>query len=253
MVLPGSKRGKASERIAYSVLIDLGFKIIETHKKILINNVEVGEADYVAEDSEGNLYAVEVKAGKVDVTGIRQAYVNANLLKMRPLIISKGFADESAEELAKALGVKVIQLSDIFLVESEELEIIMREVIEDVLSNYLSFLISEPKGIKPEYNKLINTIISSSSFTEVADKLKVNVNDVIRKIEELRSSGILPKWARRFTTVKRVLLLTLMKTRLISLINDVIKELEEVKNIAKDVSIELTNLARTVEKLKEDK
>ncbi|MEM2512068.1 MAG: endonuclease NucS, partial [Ignisphaera sp.] len=128
------RRWISSEKIAQEVLENLGFKILETRKKIILNNIEVGEIDAIALDENGDAYAVEVKAGKADITGIRQAYINALLLNVKPIIVCKGFADDAARELAEKLGVRVIQLSDLFLVESEELNIIVREVIEETLT-----------------------------------------------------------------------------------------------------------------------
>jgi len=135
--LSARRRWVASEKIALGVLEELGYSIVETGKKIILNGVEVGEVDVVAVDSSNNKYAVEVKAGRIDVSGVRQAFVNAMILGAKPLVVCKGFADEAARELAEKLGVRVIQLSDVFLVESEEIYTIVREVIEETLTDYL--------------------------------------------------------------------------------------------------------------------
>jgi predicted RecB family endonuclease len=108
------RRWLSSERIAQEVLETIGFKILETRKKIILNDIEIGEVDAIAVDDKGTLYAVEVKAGKADITGVRQAYINALLLNAKPVIVCKGFADDAAKELAEKLGVQVIQLSDVF-------------------------------------------------------------------------------------------------------------------------------------------
>ncbi|MCC6053108.1 MAG: recombinase RecB, partial [Desulfurococcaceae archaeon] len=64
-VLSSKRRGLASERIAIGVLEDMGFRIVETGKKIVINNTEIGEIDAIVEDQSGEKYAVEVKAGRL--------------------------------------------------------------------------------------------------------------------------------------------------------------------------------------------
>jgi len=111
------------------LLEELGFKVLETRHRVIVNGVEIGEVDVVAEDGEGTRWAVEVKAGKLDVNGIRQAYVNAVVLGLKPMVVCKGFADDAARQLAELLGVRVIQLSDVFLVEDEELELVVKEAV----------------------------------------------------------------------------------------------------------------------------
>ncbi|MEM4627646.1 MAG: hypothetical protein QXX37_05125, partial [Ignisphaera sp.] len=144
-----SRRWLSSERVAVSVLEELGYNVLEMRKKVVVNETVVGEVDAVVDDGTGQLFAVEIKAGKIDISGIRQAYVNSVILGMKPLVICKGFADDAAKELAEKLGVKIIQLSDIFLVESEELEIILREVVEDAIANYFEIFYGMPHNINP--------------------------------------------------------------------------------------------------------
>ncbi len=229
MGISGVARWKASERIAYELLVSQGFKVLEKHKKILINNTEVGEVDFIVEDRNGERYAAEVKAGKVDITGIRQAYVNALLLKMKPLIICKGYADDNAKELARELGVKVIQLSDIFLVESEELEIIVREVVEDVLINYLTYMISEPPQLTKEYEGIIEAILASPNPHEASRRLKTDVDALFKKIDELRRLGIVPRWAKKYTSIKNSLQLLKVKKELFGLMKELLCELRELR------------------------
>ena len=201
--LSSNQRWHSSERIAQKLLEDMGLKIIETNKKVVINNVEVGEVDIVARDDEGNMYAVEVKAGKLDVTGVRQAYVNAVLLGMRPMVICKGFADDAAHELASRLGVKVIQLSDIFLVESEELEIIIREAVEDATSSIFELALEPLPTIRDNERRLIEVLASAHSLQDAASKLDIPLEILLKNIDALRSQGVIPKWARKWSSIKR--------------------------------------------------
>lgn len=234
MSLSSKIRWRSSERIAQRVLEEIGLKIIDVHKKVVIDGVEVGEIDFVAKDpSTGDIYGVEVKAGKIDVTGLRQVYVNCLLANLKPLVICKGFADDSASILAEKLGIKVIQLSDWFLVESEELEVLMREVMEDLIEQYFIYLLLPIPKLKSEYEVLIEAISGSSSISEAAEKLGMKVDELTRKISSLRSSGIIPPWARKYRTIKRLLELYKLKkeffeklTQLIADIDTLRKELE---------------------------
>ena len=201
--LSSSQRWHSSERIAQKLLEDMGLKVVETNKKVIINNVEVGEVDIIARDDEGNVYAVEVKAGKLDVTGVRQAYVNAMLLGMRPMVICKGFADDAAYELASHLGIKVIQLSDIFLVESEELEIVIREAVEDAVSSIFELILEPLPTIRDNEKKLIEVLASAHSLQDAASKLDIPLEVLLKNIDTLRSQGVIPKWARKWSSIKR--------------------------------------------------
>ena len=132
------RRGRASERIAEGILENLGYKVIETHRKVIVNGVETSEVDLIVEDSKGERYAVEVKSGRLDVTGVRQAYVNGKVLGLKPMVVCKGFSDDAAKALASELDVKVIELKDMFIVDPEEIEEIVRVVIEDIASELLT-------------------------------------------------------------------------------------------------------------------
>jgi len=201
--LSSSQRWHSSERIAQKLLEDMGLKVVETNKKVIINNVEVGEVDIVARDDEGNMYAVEVKAGKLDVTGVRQAYINAILLEMKPMVICKGFADDAAYELASHLGIKVIQLSDIFLVESEELEIVIREAVEDAVSSIFELILEPLPTIRDNEKKLIEVLASAHTLQDAASKLDIPLEVLLKNIDTLRSQGVIPKWARKWSSIKR--------------------------------------------------
>jgi predicted RecB family endonuclease len=110
-MVQGKAAMRSSESIAANLLQQMGYKVVEMHKKVTINNIEISDVDIVTEKN-GIKYAVEVKAGPADVSSIRQIYVNSKLLNMVPMIISRGLADEKAEELAKELNVIFISVSD---------------------------------------------------------------------------------------------------------------------------------------------
>ncbi len=134
-----SNIGVKFEDYVAELLSKLGFNIVGRRVRIMLNGSEVGEVDIVAEDRAGNRYAIEVKAGKIDVTGVRQAYVNAKLLNAVPLIVARGFSNTSAESLARELGVNTIVLEDNVVLRQEELltavELAVYRIIDFVLSN----------------------------------------------------------------------------------------------------------------------
>lgn len=83
----------------------MGYRVVETRKKVMLNGVEVGEIDAVVVDEANTLWGVEIKAGRIDVTGIRQAYVNALVAGVKPMVVCKGFADD----LLKSLGIERLE------------------------------------------------------------------------------------------------------------------------------------------------
>ena len=187
------RRGLSSERVAIGILERMGFKVLDTRKKIIKDGVEVGEVDIVASSPEGELYAVEVKAGKASVSDIRQAYTGALLLGMKPLIICKSFADAAAETVAKELNVKVLTIPEYYMLfEVEDLELAVKAALQDSIDEF-GPPIPLPHGEKLTKRdlKLLKTIASSNNIEEVASKLKISIQDVWRHINNLRARGIL--------------------------------------------------------------
>ena len=129
--------GLAFEDIVVKYLESQGFEILRRRHRIFIHGVEVGEVDIVAEKG-GEIYAIEVKAGKADITAVRQAYVNAELLNAKPMIVCRGLANDEARELAKRLGVEVLALPDYALVTLEELEKLVQAAIEGLVQRLVS-------------------------------------------------------------------------------------------------------------------
>ena len=48
MQLSSVERWRSSERIAEEILRNLGFEIVEHHKRIVVEGFEIGEVDFVA-------------------------------------------------------------------------------------------------------------------------------------------------------------------------------------------------------------
>jgi len=207
------RRGRVSEEIAARFLEELGFEIVERYRKVLIEGVEVGEVDIVARDREsGELYAVEVKAGRVDVSGIRQAYVNAQLLSMKPMVVCRGFADDAAMKLANELGVKIVTLSDLALVDPLELYTIVKDAVESSLLEVLEVFTKQLPELSERDMEAIEAIASSETFKDAADRLRMSVEKLAKYIVELRNRGV-PLYGRSFREMKVRASLLLIRLR----------------------------------------
>ncbi len=182
----GRRRWRASERIAYKVLVEQGYDILDVHRKIVIDGVEVSEVDAIAKGPDGEVYAVEVKAGRIDLQAIRQAYSNAVLIGAKPLIVGKGFADDAARAAAERLGIKVIELEDMFIVDPEELEEVVETALVNALVGVLRLLFDPAITVKPDSIDAIKALASSDSPVDAAKKLGVQVKDVVNIIRWLR-------------------------------------------------------------------
>ncbi len=133
-------RGARFEDYVAELLSKLGFIILGKRIRVYVDGNEVGEVDILAQDAAGNKYAVEVKSGKIDVTGIRQAYVNAKILNAKPLIVARGFSNSSAEALARELGVETITLDENVLIRTEELMLTLEMVLYKFMEETLTML-----------------------------------------------------------------------------------------------------------------
>jgi len=207
-MVSAKRRWRSSERIALEFLESLGYKVIETRKKVKVNGIEIGEVDAIVVDEQGNKYAVEIKAGRIDVSGLRQAYVNAELLGLKPLVVAKGFAER--------LGIKVIQLSDYFLVEAEELENIVREAISSIIVDTIN-LLALSKPLTPEDKEFLEKLVSSITISDLASKTNLTINDVAKKIKFLQNKGIIPKSAKSFNMIRYYASISLLKQKLLEL------------------------------------
>ena len=182
----GRRRWHASERIAFKVLAERGYDILDIHRKIVIDGVEISEVDAIARGPDGEIYAVEVKAGRIDLQAIRQAYSNAMLIGAKPLIVGKGFADDAARTAADRLGIKAIELEDLFIVDPEELEEVVEAALVNALVGVLKLVLDPTVTVKPDNIDIIKTVAGSDSLVDAASKLGVQVRDVIEVIKWLR-------------------------------------------------------------------
>ncbi|ACL11131.1 endonuclease (RecB family)-like protein [Desulfurococcus amylolyticus 1221n] len=213
MSISSSRKWRSSELIALEYLEKQGFRIEETRKKIKIEGVEIGEVDAIAISPGGEKYAVEIKAGRIDVAGIRQAYVNALLLGLKPLIVAKGYADDSAMMLARELDVKVVELGDQYLVDSEELEIIVESAIYGLLRKILGVVTSK-EPIPPQDYTVIEALAGSRDIKEFADSLKTTAENAMRQVRRIQSKGILPEDTKSYYELKMYAQIILLRERI---------------------------------------
>jgi len=87
-------------RLTYVCPEEVGCNILDTMLLILIiNDADVSGVDAIVERSRQE-YSTEIKAGGIDVNGIRRAYVNTLLLGPKPVVAAEGFDDNSVAEPA---------------------------------------------------------------------------------------------------------------------------------------------------------
>ncbi len=209
----GRRRWLASERIAFRVLEERGFRILETHRKLVLDGVEVGEVDALAEGPDGERYVVEVKAGRLDVHGVRQVYTAAVLEDAKPLVVAKGFADDAAKKLAESLGVEVIELEDVFLVDSEELEEIVHGAVVEGVAEALSLVLNPPR-VPPEELDRLKAVASSRNILEAAKRLGVKPGELRETVKLLKSaSSIARRGGWRGVTLTAQLVLAGLRMR----------------------------------------
>ncbi|GAB6148165.1 restriction endonuclease [Stetteria hydrogenophila] len=180
---------RASEAIAASLLEDMGFRVKGVRVKVEVSGVEVGEVDILAEKG-GETYAVEVKAGALDVSGVRQAYVNAQLLGAKPLVVARGLADDSARVLAERLGVEVITLPDSLPLTPEEVHEAVKHAVLEALEELASRLFNCPTLTREEAETL-EAVAASETIKEAGERLGVTVEDLAGRLGSLRRRGIL--------------------------------------------------------------
>jgi len=252
LTISAKARWRSSERIVEKLLDELGYRVLDAHYRIIIDGLEVGEIDFVVEDpSTGERYGVEVKSGRVSIAGVRQAYVNCMLAGLKPIIVCKGVADDNARILAEKLGVKIIQLSDWFLVESEELEVLMREVMESLLEQYFTYLLTPMPRLRADLEKFLRAIAESQSPTEAATKLGLRPDELSKRIGELKSLGLIPSWARKYSTIRRIAELNLLKTKILDELNKLLESMNVLKEELNLLRRRLDVIERTVNVIEE--
>jgi len=218
-------KGLSSERIAKRLLESRGFHILSTNHLIKEGDEKVAEVDILAEDSNGERYAVEVKAGKGDVNSIRQAFANAKLCEYKPMLICKGYADDAARKAALKLNVKVVELSEYYLLlEPEELESIIKKCVEEVFETH-GFLPYSAE-VDDKDRKLLKVISTARNFDEAAEKINIDRKELGKKIEDLTTRGIIPKRSLNFRDLKRCSSSILARSEIISKLNEIKRRLE---------------------------
>lgn len=205
MSLTGSK----FEDFVAELLSNLGYVILGKRVKVYVNGVEVGEVDILAQDQVGNKYAIEVKSGKIDVSGIRQAYTNAKLLNAKPMIIARGFSNDSAKVLAEQLDVKTIILDEVFILKIEELKNVFEMVLYEVINSIIDSIHNLVKSSVIN-EELINVINKCNDWKCVCNEL--NKDDVSCRELIINIKHLLNVKSTSFYKVKTLIkLMNLMK------------------------------------------
>jgi Predicted endonuclease (RecB family) len=175
--------GARFERFILDLLPALGLFPKASRYRIYRNGVEVGEIDILAVDGNGDTYAVEVKAGKIDISGVRQAYTNAKLIGAKPLVIARGYAEEGARELAKELGVEVVLLPDYLFLSVDDLYV----AFTNAFVRSLAVITAIITNLQEDEVKAIESCPDVNCVCE-----RVNCEDLFNK---------LPREARNFDTL----------------------------------------------------
>jgi len=185
-------RGRASVEIAKRVLERRGCTVVDEGVRVKLNGLEVGEVDLLARNPDGELLAVEVKAGSIGVSELKQLYVNALLLNAKPVAVARSASDE-ARALASKLGIELVELSDLLAVDEEELYTVVKSAVEDALFELLAAL---PALSDERVTRLLEAVASSESIEQAAKIMGAEVGELERSLGGLRRSGLLPPLAR---------------------------------------------------------
>ena len=224
-----SVKGRSSERIAIGILERLDYEILETNRIVSVDESEAFEVDIIALSPEGEKFCVEVKAGQASVSDIRQVFADSEVLGLKPMLVCKGFANEAAEAIAKKLDVKMIPFSQFYvLLEPEELEVVVRSAVQDVLNEYGFFPLPLWEAIKEEDWSLIENITTAESFKEAAQYLDLSVEDLGRRIGDLRKRGIFPGKGQSFMDLKRHSQLLVQRFSLVRRLDKIEESLKKI-------------------------
>ncbi|NIQ04891.1 MAG: hypothetical protein GWO20_03890 [Candidatus Korarchaeota archaeon] len=197
------RKGKSSERIAEGLLRKLGYEILERNKLVEKGGEQAFEVDFIAKDPEGNLSCIEVKAGDASVSDIRHTYANSEMLNCKPIIVCKSLSNVSAEVVKKELGVTVIPFREYYLTEPEELELVVKSAIQEVLSEFGFFPLPQLEEIPEDTIKVLSALSNASSFPEAAKELDLSTNELGKDVGDLRETGVLPKWSQSFSDLRK--------------------------------------------------
>ncbi len=226
------RRGISAERIARRMLENKGFTIIATNYKISSKGENIGEIDIVAE-KDGEKYAIEVKSGKASLSSIRQAYANAKLAGLKPLLICKK-SDEATKEAAKKLGVEILELSEYhLLLEPEELESIVKNCMEEVMEKYgyMPYAFMSNNDIK-----FFKILAEADSIEDALSKLKMNEKKFGERLSKMAKKGILPSRPLSFADLKKYSMAVISHNEFMERIKRMEKEIKEMKNLLKEIA-----------------
>ncbi len=191
---------RSSMTAAKAILRSMGFEIVGEKIPIRRGGFEISDVDLMASRG-GELYAVEVKSGRLDVGGVRQAYVNSLLVKAKPLVVCRGFADPSAEVLAEELGVEVVELDDLFISDLEELRSIVRDEVRKAMMEVLPTII-KPPTLEPAELDMLRAIASAEEFGVAAESLGMDEEALGRELGMMRRKGKIPRWIRDYSELR---------------------------------------------------
>ncbi len=201
-------KGISIENIAEEVLTRRGYRIVGKRYRIKVEGVDIAEVDILAE-KDGERYAVEVKAGRVSVTDLRQVYANAVLLKAKPLIVCRDFSDEAARKTAELLGVEVLFLPEFLVfVTPEELVYSVKSAVKEVL---LELLTLPQVELSSEDVRVLKAIAEADSFRDAAVKLGMEISELGRRVAELRKKRVLVGEDYSSLRLRAILLLSIRK------------------------------------------
>lgn len=193
-----SLKGYSLEEIAENFLVSRGYEILERRKTVVKNNTPIAEIDIVAK-KDNELYAIEVKSGRISITDIRQTYTNAVLVNAKPLIIGRGFSDKASEETAKILNVEVLILDEyLSFISLEELSASVDQSFINILSNIFSFDITR---VNSKDLEVIKVLAMSKNFSDAAEKLNMSKRELSNIIKDFRNRRVLT-YTRTFNTIR---------------------------------------------------
>ena len=181
------KKGLSNEELSAWLLTLLGYKVISYRRDIMLDNTKISDVDLIAEDKNGIKYSVEVKSGKISVSDIRQAFVNSKILKMKPIIIGKGFSDDSSEKLAEKLSIIVYKLPDYLFLTMDELTSVLKEVLISTVNNILKPIGNYNEVIKKQVNiEFLKKSLKANGFRDL-----VRSEEEVKILRNLRKNGFI--------------------------------------------------------------
>ncbi len=141
------------------------------------------------------------------------------------MLICKQFADDAARKVASKFHVKVIELSEYYLLlEPEELESIVKKCVEEVFETHGFLPYSAEIDVKDR--KLLRAISVSKDLDEVTKKLNIDRKEFGKKINDLTRRGILPARSLSFRDLKRCCTSVLARFEIILKLNKIEERLK---------------------------